>query len=642
MDFISWKNITLTDGFWKYWQETAAKETSNAIYDRFYETGRIDAMSLDWTPDKPNKPHVFWDSDIAKWLEGTAYTLYNYPDAALKEKLDTIIEKIEKGQTEDGYFNSAILTLCPNRRFTDRTNHELYTAGHLIEAAVAYYEAFGDTRFLTIMERFADCIYKVFAEDQSAPYKTPGHQEIELALVRLYHASGNPKYLKLSKHFVSQRGKDVNERVFSVENGTFPAYPPLDNQMLYNDTYAQDNAPATELSTAGGHAVRAMYYYTAMAYLACEYHDDELFKACARLWNDCVSKKMYVTGGVSAERYGEAIGTDYVLPLELSYAETCASVAMSNWGKAMFALDKDSKYMDMIELQMYNGALAGLSIDGRAFYYDNALMCRPKVTDFFTGINARPLYPAYQRQEVFNCSCCPPNIYRFIAALGQYFYATDDTCIYINHYAASKATVHFNNQDIRLTQKTNYPWDGLVNITVNTCASGMFPIALRIPGWCPKADILVNGEACSYKVLGGYAYISHQWTDGDVITLNLSMPVTELYANPKVTEVSGKVALRRGPVVYCLEGADNPDCNIFDITLGKQTPEFTVYDKNICGHFVKALQADALISKTDEWENVLYTTKPPHYEKIKLTAIPYYCWSNRQVNDMTVWIKKQF
>ncbi|MEG2020448.1 MAG: glycoside hydrolase family 127 protein, partial [Oscillospiraceae bacterium] len=456
MKFAPWTDVKLTGGFWKHWQETTAQNTSRAIYDRFYETGRIEAMKLAWKEGMPDKPHVFWDSDIAKWMEGTAYFLYFREDAEMRAKLESIIDTIEQGQTDDGYFNSAYLTLRPSKRFTDRTEHELYTAGHFIEAAVAHYYSTGSTRFLNMMERFADCIEKVFVMEHSAPYKTPGHQELELALVRLYDATGKRKYLELSKHFVDTRGTDKNERVFSVPNGTFPANPPLLNQMEYDDTYAQDGAPARELEKAGGHAVRAMYFYSAMADVSREYNDADLFKACARLWDDSVNKKMYVTGGVSAERFGEAIGTDYVLPNDLAYAETCASVAMANFSMRMFRLEQNGKYADMIERQLYNGALAGLAMDGKSFYYDNALQCRVAVTDFFTNIHARPLYPAYQRQRVFECSCCPPNVYRFIAAMSQYFYSVNDSTLFIHQYADSTANISVDGKAISITQKTNY------------------------------------------------------------------------------------------------------------------------------------------------------------------------------------------
>lgn len=644
MNFISWSDIRITDGFFKNWQEIAAKNTSRAIYDRFYETGRIDAMNLDWKEGMPNKPHVFWDSDIAKWMEGTAYFLKLYEDKEMREKLEDLIDRIERGQSSDGYFNSAFLTLAPDKRFTDRTDHELYTAGHLIEASIAHYQATGSTRFLNMMMRFADLIEEVFVKKQSAPYKTPGHQELELALFRLYKVTGNRRYLELSRHFVETRGTDKGERVFSVPNGTFPAVPPLHNQLEYDDSYAQDEAPARALSKAGGHAVRAMYYYSAMADLANEYQDLELMEACKRLWNDSVNKKMYVTGGVSAERYGEAIGTDYVLPNDLSYAETCASVAMANFSMRMFCLDPDGKYTDMIERQMYNGALVGLAMDGKSFYYDNALQCRVNVTDFFTHIHARPLYPAYQRQRVFECSCCPPNIYRFLAGLGQYFYSTSENTLFVHQYAASTAALSWNQTSVSMEQTTDYPWDGAIRIVFHSSKPCQGKIALRIPGWCTKASCTRNGKSVSVNPEKGYLYLDGPWEDGDELLLHLSMPVVQLSAHPSVVEAAGKVALKRGPIVYCLEGTDNPDLPLFHLTLpaDESACAFETEKTSFLGHDITLLKGYGLLDKISDWKDDLYQPYSPHYTRVRFTAIPYFAWSNRKVGDMTVWIKKQY
>lgn len=643
MKFISWKDVELKGGFWGKWQQIAAKNTADAIYDRFDETGRIDAMNLDWKEGMPNRPHVFWDSDVAKWMEGTAYFLALHDDRELREKLEAIIDKIERGQTADGYFNSAYLTLYPGKRFVDRTDHELYTAGHLIEAAVAHYEATGSKRFLSMMARFADCIEKVFVTEHSTPYQTPGHQELELALVRLYHATGERRYLELSRHFVQKRGTDPKERVFSVPNGTFPASPRLHNQLLYNDTYAQDDRPARELDKAGGHAVRAMYFYSAMADLAYEYGDDALAAACTRLWDDSVNHKMYVTGGVSAERFGEAIGTDYVLPNDLAYAETCASVAMANFSMRMFKLDPDRKYTDLIELQMFNGALDGLSMDGKAFYYDNALQCRVRVSDFFAGIHALPLYPPYQRQSIFECSCCPPNIYRFIGALGQYFYSTAGDTLYVHQYAPATAKITLEDQEAMIEQKTGYPWDGKIRLRIHTENPLQGRIALRIPGWCRGAACWRGHEKVTRQTEKGYLYLDGPWLDGDEVLLDLPMPVELLRAHPDVVEDAGKAAIKRGPVVYCLEGADQPETDLFRLVLPEEDAacEWTADPGVIAGHEVMILHGMARSISTEGWERTLYQPYAPVYIPTPITAIPYFAWANRGAYDMTVWVRKQ-
>lgn len=641
--FIPWTDIRMTGGFWKKWQETVNGQTSEAIYDRFKETGRIDAMKLEWKEGMPHKPHVFWDSDIAKWMEGSAYLLYFQENETLRNRLETVIDHIEWGQTEEGYFNSAFLTLEPEMCFTDRTNHELYTAGHLIEAAVAHYDSTGDDRFLNMMRKFADHIEKRFYIDKDAEFLTPGHQELELALVRLWEATGEKRYLELARYFVDARGQNAEERVFSVKNGTFPADPPKANQLYYNDTYAQDDAPARELPAAAGHAVRAMYFYSAMADIAREYEDEELYEACCRLWEDSVTRKMYITGGVSAERYGEAIGTDYVLPNDYAYAETCASVAMANFSKRMFRIDPDGKYMDMVERQMYNGALAGLAMNGRAFYYDNALQCRPRVNDFFAGIHALPLLPPYERQEIFECSCCPPNIYRFIAALGQYFYSMDKGMLYIHHYGESGAEAGVDGRVVKICQRTDYPWDGKVEIVFEMEGAMDITVAMRIPGWCSgRAEIKVNGERPErMEVKKGYAYIERKWETGDKIELLFPMSVVKMEGNPHIVEDAGKVALMRGPLVYCLEGQDN-EAPLFDLTLGMREEEFCVERREVLGYPLVFIKGKGMVREEDGWKNVLYRPfekDRKEWREVEFTAIPYFAWANRGANDMTVWIR---
>lgn len=638
MQFVPWTCVSLEGGFWKSRQDRVLKNTVHVIYERFKETGRIDAMKLQWKDGMPNTPHVFWDSDVAKWMEGTAYLLCLKDEPLLRSRLEKIIEYIEKGQDRDGYFNSAFLTLFPHKKFTDRTAHELYTAGHLIEAAVAHYYATGEEHFLKAMCRFADFIERVFVTEKSTGFATSGHEEIELALIRLAEATGEKRYLELSRYFVETRGRIPVERVFSVPNGTFPASPPVDNHLLYDDTYAQDNAPARELPEAAGHAVRAMYYYSAMADLAREYGDEGLFRTVERLWNDCVYKKMYITGGISAERYGEAIGAPYVLPNDYAYAETCASVAMVNFSQRMFRLDPDRKYTDMIELQMYNGALSGISIDGSSFFYDNALRSRPAVNAFFKKINARPLLPPGQRQRLFECSCCPPNIYRFLASLGQYFYSVYGTVVFIHQYGTGSGDINIGENRYRITQKTNYPWDETVSVVIE--GEGYFTVALRIPAWCEDPAIKRNGLLLEEPEINkGYAYIPGPWNKGDVISIRFPMRVMQIAANPKVVNVSGKIALMRGPLVYCLESHDNR-FNIFDLTLPREARIFEEADLEIAGLTVKAIKGRGLLHPASDWEDRLYQPYSSDWEEMDFIAIPYFAWANRGSADMTVWIGK--
>ncbi|WP_308638492.1 glycoside hydrolase family 127 protein [Paenibacillus silvisoli] len=645
---VTWKDVSLGEGFWGKWQQTNARSTVNAVYDRFFETGRINAMRLDWKEGMPNKPHIFWDSDVAKWMEGAAYILHYHEDAELRQKLEHVIDMIEAGQDENGYFNSYFLTCEPDQIFQDRTAHELYTAGHMMEAAIAHYYSTGSKRFLNVMTRFADCIEQAFVLNKTSNYSAPGHQEIELALVRLWQATGEKRYLELSKHFVDIRGTDPHDRIFSVRNGTWPADPPLNSQLLYNDTYAQDDAPARQLPAAAGHAVRAMYFYSSMADLAREYNDDELYQACLRLWDDATLRKMYVTGGVSGERFGEAIGAAYILPNQDSYAETCASIAMAFFAQRMFSIRPEARYGDIIERQMYNGALAGLSLDGGAFFYDNALKSAPAHNDFLKGVHdTRNLFPTYRRERVFECSCCPPNILRFIAAIGEYIYATEKDTLFISQYVQSEADIKLASGSLRVAQTTNYPWTETVSVQVDTTGTPDAVIALRMPGWCVNPSVSVNGTpvfdqgtlAPGVELKHGYLYIPASLLGGGRIDLTFPMPVVELEANPLVAETVGRVALMRGPIVYCLEAADN-GFNIFDMTVLRE-PQYSHEHGDVNGVPVVMLAGQGAVRTHDNWDQTLYRTGGSKYEKVTFKAVPYFAWANREAGDMAVWLQKE-
>ncbi|MBP3962339.1 glycoside hydrolase family 127 protein [Paenibacillus lignilyticus] len=645
---VNWKEVSLGEGFWGQWQHTNARATVNAIYDRFHETGRIDAMRLSWQEGMDNKPHIFWDSDVAKWMEGAAYILYYHPDEEISKKLETVIDYIEQGQDEDGYFNSYFLTCEPVNRFNDRTAHELYTAGHMMEAAVAHFYSTGSKRFLNIMTRFADFIEKAFKLEGTANYSAPGHQEIELALVRLWQATGEDRYLELSKHFIDIRGTQAHDRIFSVRNGTWPASPPLNSQLLYNDTYAQDDAPARELPAAAGHAVRAMYFYSSMADISREYGDKELYEACLRLWDDATLRKMYVTGGVSAERFGEAIGAAYMLPNQSSYAETCASIAMAFFAQRMFSIEPDARYADIIERQMYNGALAGLSLDGTGFFYDNALQSVPAHNDFLKGVHdTRNLFPNYRRERVFECSCCPPNILRFIAAIGEYVYATQEDTLYISQYVQSKANIKLASGSMQVEQTTNYPWTETVQVQVGGESVEGAALAFRMPGWCTNPTVSIDGTvvyssnaiADGLVLKNGYLHIPVSLMTDGAVSLSFPMPVVEMEANPLVMESAGKVALMRGPVVYCLEAVDNP-FNIFDMTILSQ-PEYSHSTHDINGVPMVMLHGNAAVRIRDDWNQTLYRPSGSRYTHVSFTAVPYFAWANREPGEMAVWLQKE-
>lgn len=645
---VTWKDVSLDDGFWGKWQQTNASSTVNAIYNRFHETGRIDAMRLSWKEGMDNKPHIFWDSDVAKWMEGAAYILYCHPDDEIRRKLESIIDLIEQGQHESGYFNSYFLTFEPENRFQDRSAHELYTAGHMIEAAIAHFYSTGSSRFLDRMARFADHIESVFKLNVNEYYSTPGHQELELALVRLWQATGEDRYLELSKHFVDRRGTDPRDRIFSVKNGTFPADPPLRAHLLYNDTYAQDDAPARELPAAAGHAVRAMYFYSAMADISREYGDDELYEACLRLWDDATLRKMYVTGGVSADRFGEAIGTTYTLPNAGSYAETCASIGMVFFAQRMFSMKPDAVYSDIVERQMYNGALVGLSLDGASFFYDNALQSVPAYNDFSNGIHDnRLLFPHYRRERVFSCSCCPPNILRFIASLGEYIYATENDVLYVSQYIQSSANIQLASGALKIAQTTNYPWKETVVVQIEADPALNATVAFRMPGWCKDTSVSIDGTvvydrhttASGVDLKNGYLYVPASLISNGTVTLTFPMPVVELEANPLVSEGTGRIALMRGPLVYCLEASDN-SFNLLDMVVLRD-PQYQQGIKEINGISMVVLHGNAAVRSNEQWENALYLPGGSKYTKVAFTAIPYFAWANREAGDMTVWLHKE-
>ena len=410
MKYIEGNNVKITGGFWKKKQELNRNTTIYAVWNRFYDTGRIEAFDFSWKEGMDKKPHIFWDSDVAKWMEAAAYLIGEKYDADLENKVEGLIDRIEKNQGDDGYFNIYFTVCEPEKRFTGRGLHELYCAGHLMEAAVAYFKSTGKDRFLKCMEKYADYIHKVFVEEKSAKFVTPGHQEIELALVRMYNATKNKKYLDLAEYFVEQRGNNNID------------FPTTNDDIEKNDYYAQAHLPARKQRTAQGHAVRACYWYKAMADLAYEKKDSELADACRDIFFDIINKKMYITGGIGSTHLGEAFTVDYDLPDETAYNETCASIAMILLGKSMMKLDNNTIYADIIEKELYNGMLAGVSLDGKGFFYENPLEINLKNHKRHTSVLAGDRLPITQRKEVFDCSCCPPNINRTFATINEYIY----------------------------------------------------------------------------------------------------------------------------------------------------------------------------------------------------------------------------
>lgn len=461
--------VELDNGFWHDRQEINRTVTIRNVWKRFEETGRFASFRFDWKEGMPHKPHVFYDSDVAKWIESAAYILCKHPDPWLEERVEELVEQIVTHQQEDGYFNVWFTVVEPGKRFQQRSAHELYCAGHLIEAAVAYYEATGRDRFLRSMCRYADCIAKIFMEDQSPPFATPGHEEIELALVRLYRCTGEERYLRLSRWFLDQRGNNDKD--------------PACMAAWEHSCYTQSHLPVRKQLTAEGHAVRAGYLFSAMADVAYETGDEELLAACRALFDNIVGQRMYITGGVGSTRTGEAFTKDFDLPNATAYAETCAAIALVLFAQRMLLLEVDGRYADTVERVLYNGFLSGLSLDGRSFFYENPLEIDLDRRGRDRSLEGGEVLPIPQRVEVFDCSCCPPNVTRLIASIGNYGITYDDQTFYIHQYMEGSARWRMGEQAVVLRQETRYPAEGQIRLHI-TGARGL-QAALRIPRMVP-------------------------------------------------------------------------------------------------------------------------------------------------------------
>ena len=617
---IEVRDVKITGGYFHEKQKINRQVTIPSTYSQFYNTGRIDAFKLKWQKGQPNQPHIFWDSDVAKWIEGAAYSLVHKRDENLESLIDSIVEDIVTGQSPEGYFNSYYQTIELANRFTNRNNHELYCAGHLIEGAVAYKKATGKEAFLEAMCRYADYIYEVFTDPaRNKNYVTPGHEEIELALVKLYSETKRGKYLSLSKFFIDMRG------TLDGEKQTFGDWA--------SAHYAQDHLPVAEQATAEGHSVRCLYMFAGAADIARECGDEKLKKACETVFGNIVNKRMYVTGGIGGNHSGEAFSYDYDLPNELAYTETCASIAMIFFCHRMFLLTGEKKYIDTAELQLYNTVFAGVSLRGDRFFYCNPLEVHPTRRDYFTTIRNSQFAPDYERPEYFACSCCPPNVIRLISSLGQYMYHTDEKTdkIYVNLYNTSE----FCRGGVKIIQETDYPMDGRINFKVS--ADGPLDISLRRPGWC--RGFKFEGNGLPYEAGDGYINITLGCGGEYKFSLDLEMPVVELYANPKVHYCAGRVAVKRGPVVYCAEGTDNGE-NLKSAAIS-QNPDFKCEKSQIEGSGIIKITCESTVASQKSNADELYSETPFKKDKKQLALIPYAAWANRGKTEMLVWLMKE-
>ncbi len=632
---VSLKNVTIDGPFWARWQEINRTETIPTEFEQCKTTGLIDAWKLDWKQGDPNIPHYFWDSDVAKWIEAVGYSLTTDPDEELEQLVDSVIDLIADAQQEDGYLNIYFTVVEPEKRWTNlRDLHELYCAGHLMEAAVAYYEGTGKDKLLDVMCRYADTIGSVFGPGEGKKRGYPGHEEIELALVKLYRATGKERYLDLARFFVDERG--CQPHYFDIEAEARGEDP---QPRFGGHDYNQSHLPVREQSTAEGHAVRAIYLYSGMVDVAVETGDEALLAACKRLWQNVTERRMYVTCGIGSSWHGERFTFDYDLPNETAYAETCAAIGLVFWAHRMLQVDGDGAYADVMERALYNGVLSGLALDGKSFFYGNPLEANPRAYEHHPELFRIPQISP-RRQGWFTCACCPPNIARLLASLGGYVASESDGTVYLHLYVGGRTEFTLDGKRVALTQETRYPWEGDVRVLVDPEDEARFTLALRIPGWCPEGKLEINGTPMELQPLleKGYAKIDRVWKPGDVVELSLVMPVERLQAHPRVRVNSGRIALQRGPLVYCLEEVDNGP-NLNDIVLPRDAPLTAEFDEELLEGVV-VITGEARRRDVSGWENTLYQRAQSGSKATAIKAIPYFAWANRALGEMLVWIRE--
>lgn len=572
---------------------------------------------------------VFQDSDVAKWLEAVGHILAVYPDPELERTADEVIDLIAKAQWSDGYLNTYYTINDREKRWTNlRDNHELYCAGHMIEAAVVYFKATGKRKFLDVVCRLADHIASVFGPGPSQKRGYPGHPEIELALIKLYRVTGKKQYLELSRFFVEERGKKPLYFEIEAQDRGEKEIP----WSFWSPEYCQAHLPVREQKEAVGHAVRAMYLYCAVADLARETGDHSLFAVCKDLWQSVITRRMYITGGIGSSAEGESFTFDYDLPGDRAYSETCAGIGLFFWGNRMLNMELDSRYADVMERVLYNVILSGVSLDGTKYFYTNPLEVWPEAVRKRFDLK----HVVLTRQPWFDCACCPPNIARFLASVGQYFYSQDSSALYAHLFGEGTMVTELGGVKVTVSQETDYPWWGEVAFRFQPEEPVRFTFGVRIPGWCRNPEFLVNGKKEEFSVSRGYALFKRAWKKGDEVMANFPMQVERVKANPLVRYLNGRVAITRGPIVYCIEEKDH-GADLSTIVLPQDASFEACFEPDTLGGVV-VIKGKALREKSSS-EN-LYNPEKPGREEVSLRAIPYYAWGNRGEGEMTVWIRE--
>lgn len=617
IDPVPFTSVKVTDNFWGQRLQASREVTIPLAFSKCEETGRYENFVKEAHPSDTYKVEGFSfdDTDVYKTIEGASYSLQTYPDKKLQKYIDSVLVIVAGAQEPDGYLYTA-RTMNPKHPHNwagkerwvavENLSHEFYNLGHMIEGAVAHYQATGKRNFLDIAIKYADCVCREIGNGPQQKKYVPGHQIAEMALVKLYMVTGDKKYLDQAKFFLDTRGYTSRK-----------------------DAYSQAHKPVVEQDEAVGHAVRAVYMYSGMADVAAITGDSSYIKAIDKIWDNIVSKKIYITGGIGAHHAGEAFGNNYELPNLSAYCETCAAIGNVYMNYRLFLLHGDAKYFDVLERTLYNGLISGVSLDGGSFFYPNPLSSNGK----------------YSRKPWFGCACCPSNVSRFIPSLPGYVYAVKNDQVYVNLYLSNKAELKVDKKKILLEQETGYPWNGDIRLKI-TQGNQDFTMKLRIPGWVrgnvlpgdlysyadnqkPAYQVSVNGQTVESDVNDGYLSIARKWKKGDVVEVHFDMIPRIVKANPKVEADHGRVAVERGPIVYCAEWPDNR-FNVHSILLN-QHPQFKVTDKPELLYGIRQITTDAQALSYDKAGKLV--TKD-----VELTLIPYYAWAHRGEGDMEVWL----
>jgi len=586
---VTFNNVQIKDRFWAPRIKTTQDVTLDYCLNKCDETGRIENFVNASVGNTDFQGIYFNDSDVYKILEGVGYSLMLNRNPKLEARADDIINKIAAAQQEDGYLLCYFI-MGKEERWTDMERHEMYCAGHLIEAAVAYYLATGKDTLLNVAKRFADHIDDVFGPGKR--HWVTGHQEVELALVKLYKVTGEKRYLNLAHWLLEERGHGHGKGTI-WDSGNFAE----------GAAYCQDDIPVNMQERVSGHAVRAMYMYTGMADVAVELDNPDYHDALTKLWRNVVLQNMYITGGIGSSKHNEGFTADYDMPNDSAYCETCAAVGLVYWNDRLNNLWEKSKYVDVIERAMYNCALAGVSLSGDKFFYVNPLSSNGE----------------HHRQEWFDCSCCPTQISRFLPSIGGYIYRYNQDTLFVNLFVESSVEVDFDGKPLNVNQKTNYPWDGAVEVKFDKIPAGFKSVALRVPEWCKSFSLKVNGKIAETTLENGYAIIKANWKDGDTVSYIMDMPVEKMHADLRIKANEGLIAIQRGPLVYCAEEIDNP--NLSEAYISDEAVISTRFNEELLGGV-----------------EVLDVYNP---DGTTLYMIPYYAWDNREAGRMEVWLPER-